>query len=263
MFDQPTLEDYEQWIDWHLAQAKSRASAEVTAERRRAAANGALQSSRAVILTTAAVRKEFEAGVNAVLGELKRAAGKTQIDPAELWQATQERLAAFIETMTDVAKTQESHMLQNHLDAEVAAFKSHLKFALRQFQVGFLDPSEPDVPPMASNTITIGNMTGSTIQQGSPNSTQQQVAINVASADKALADLEQSLAESEVAADTLAEMKADIQTIRAQMAKPSPSMTIVREAGKSLRNVVEGGVGGMLTPAATAAAKALWSLLGI
>jgi hypothetical protein len=56
---------------------------------------------------------------------------------------------------------------------------------------------------------------------------------------------------------------ADVKTIKAQLAKPSPNRVIVQEAGKSLRNVVEGIGGGLLTPTAQTAAAALWGLLGL
>jgi hypothetical protein len=45
--------------------------------------------------------------------------------------------------------------------------------------------------------------------------------------------------------------------------KPSPSRSILREAGKSLRSVLEGVAGGMLTPAITTAASSLWSAFGL
>jgi hypothetical protein len=57
--------------------------------------------------------------------------------------------------------------------------------------------------------------------------------------------------------DIRTEIMADIDTIRAQLAKPSPNITIVQEAGKSVRNVLEGIAAGLLTPSISAAAFAL------
>jgi len=64
-------------------------------------------------------------------------------------------------------------------------------------------------------------------------------------------------------AKTADELMTDVRTIRAQLEKPSPSRLIIQEAGKSLRHVVEGIAGGMLTPAMMTAASALWSVLGL
>jgi hypothetical protein len=115
-----------------------------------------------------------------------------------------------------------------------------------------------------ANSITIGSMTGSTIQQGSPGA-QQTVSItfNIESITNALDRFASAIATGALPEKTVNELVGDVQTIRAQLAKPSPSRIIIQEAGKSLRNVVEGIAGGMLTPAAMTAAAALWSVLGL
>jgi hypothetical protein len=79
----------------------------------------------------------------------------------------------------------------------------------------------------------------------------------------ALVKLESTIDESQLEQKDLLEIKADIATMRAQLAKPNPSSSILKEAGASLRKVLEGAAGGMLAPGVTAAAKALWSALGI
>jgi hypothetical protein len=123
------------------------------------------------------------------------------------------------------------------------------------------DTSCPAVP---NNSIIIGNMTDSTILQGSPEATQNvQFAFNAETSRKALAEFESALAASTIPAKTLDELLADVGTIQSQLAKPAPSRVIIHEAGTSLRNVVEGVVGGMLTPAAVTAATVLWAVLGI
>ena len=61
--------------------------------------------------------------------------------------------------------------MADHFKKEFDSFDNHLSFALRQFDVGFTDPSEPEVPQMTNNSITVGNMTGN-IQQGSPGASQ-------------------------------------------------------------------------------------------
>lgn len=146
----------------------------------------------------------------------------------------------------------------------LATFDNHLQFAIRQFDVGFFNPAEPEVPPVAGNSITIGNMMGSTIQQGSPGAKQQvEINLEIQTIKNSLDAFESAIAGSSLPRPKVDELMADVHTIRAQLAKPSPSGVIVREAGKSLRNVLEGIAGGMLTPAATAAAAALWSALGL
>jgi hypothetical protein len=78
-----------------------------------------------------------------------------------------------------------------------------------------------------------------------------------------LTSFESAIATAGLLAKTVEELMGDVETIRAQLQKPSPSRLIIQEAGRSLRNVVEGMTGGMLAPAVTTAAAALWSALGL
>jgi len=104
----------------------------------------------------------------------------------------------------------------------------------------------------------------SAIQQGSPGAKQTvEITLNVESVTNALAGFASAIATAALPPKTVEELKGDIHTIRAQLQKPSPSRLIIQEAGKSLRNVVEGMTGGMLAPAVTTAAAALWSALGL
>ena len=58
------------------------------------------------------------------------------------------------------------------MEAELDRLDEKIEFALRQFDVGTLDPREPEVPLSMSNSINIGTMAGGTVQQGSLYATQ-------------------------------------------------------------------------------------------
>jgi hypothetical protein len=153
--------------------------------------------------------------------------------------------------------------VSKYIDEHFAAFDQYLTFAVRQFDIGFFDPQEPEVPQV-SNSITIGSMAGGAIQQGSPGANQSaQITVNVQTVTDVLAKFVGAIEAAGLPPNTMGEIMADVHTIKAQLAKPSPSALILREAGKSLRNVTEGIAGGMLTPAITAASVALWSALGL
>jgi hypothetical protein len=265
MFAEPTINDFLQLIDWHISKAQDRASQAVNQVRREAAARGTLNSGGTVIFGVQAVRKEFDSGVEAVLGELKRIIQTTKLDSDKLRESAEQRLTNFAIAAKAVAQTPEASGMGmgDYINEQFAAFDRHLQFTVRQFDVGFFDPAEPEVPTVA-NSITIGSMTGSTIQQGSPGA-QQTVSItfNIESITNALDRFASAIATGALPEKTFNELVGDVQTIRAQLAKPSPSRIIIQEAGKSLRNVVEGIAGGMLTPAAMTAAAALWSVLGL
>ena len=115
-----------------------------------------------------------------------------------------------------------------------------------------------------ANSITVGTMIGSSIAQASPGAKQTvEFTLNIETATTASARFEAAIATTPLPANTVEELKGDIHTIRAQLQKPSPSRLIIQEAGKSLRHVVEGIAGGMLTPTVATTATALWSALGL
>ena len=138
-----------------------------------------------------------------------------------------------------------------------------VKFALRQFDVGFRDPAEPETPPMA-NATNIGTMTGSVILQASPSATQTvEMKVGVMAISTALSTLEHELSKAQIGANAMTELSADIATIKAQLSKPSPSIRILQESGRSVRNIVEGITAGILTPETIAAVGALATALGL
>jgi hypothetical protein len=202
-----------------------------------------------------AIRTEFDSGVEAVLGELKRTIRGTKLNPQELRQQTEQRLSTF-------ASAAKSVIQAGDFQQKLAAFDQYLQFALRQFDVGFFDPSEPEIPSVANNSINIGTMTGSAIQQGSPEARQAiDFKLDVERATASLQSFEHELSKAQVSAEKLVEIAADIATIKAQLSKPSPSLAILREAGHSIRSVAEGIAAGVLTSPLVGAATALVSAI--
>jgi len=141
----------------------------------------------------------------------------------------------------------------------------HLQFRQRQFDTGFFVPDEREVGQVSNNTITIGDVTGSGIGivQGSPGTNQSlNATIKIDDAKAAVAAVEACLGELRVPADALSNLTSDLTTIKAQLAKVPPSHLIICEAARSFRNVVEGAIGGMLTPSFNEAIVALGKATG-
>jgi hypothetical protein len=150
------------------------------------------------------------------------------------------------------------------LDEKEGEFDKKVKFALRHFEVGNLRPSQPEIPPSMKNEINIEQMLGGAVQQGTRNSTQTvSVTINFAEMRNALASLENTLGEHPPPPEVAAEIEPELQTIKAQLAKPKPSVIILREAGSTLRSIAEGVAGGLLAPHVQAAIIGLLSALGL
>ena len=265
MFAEPTIDDFSDNIRWHLKKAADRGGVAVAEVMARLAKAGALQSGRAVLLIFDAVRKEFDAGIETALGELKRSARITKLDPRELRQVTMTFLDQFMVEMKSITRSEQYRSLVKQvIDEKLAEFDRHLAFAVRQFDVGFFNPTEPEVPSASNNSINIGAMHGSAIQQGSHHGVLvNQFKLNADEARTALGALEVALKAITISEEQRVDMSAEIATIRAQLSKTSPSVAIIQQAGHSLRNIVEGMAAGLMTPTIIATAPALWSALGL
>lgn len=123
---------------------------------------------------------------------------------------------------------------------------------------------DPRSSIVTHNTINAKQIIGSAVMQDSPQATQSMASTFESEAVRdALRVFEAAIQGANVPPAIRDELAADVETIRAQLKKPSPSQNIVREAGKSLRNIVEGIGAGLLTPSIINAASALWSALGL
>jgi hypothetical protein len=266
-----TIEDFLDLFNWHIAEAGRRAVEAINVMRSQMSGFGRLQSGSTVSQSFQIARKEFESGIGAVLGEVQRAARMGGLNRDDLRRNAGERLLNFAAAIKTIAKIPEASLsgVDHIVTEQCAALDKRLDFLLRQFDAGLFNPDEPEVPAVAQNyNISVGQMTGSAIQQGSPGAKQSvEFNLNVEMINEALAAFEAAVASASLPLDTVTEVSADIRTIRAQLEKSQPNKRIIQEAGKSLRNVVEGIVGGMLTApvttAVTTAAAMLWAALGI
>lgn len=108
------------------------------------------------------------------------------------------------------------------------------------------------------NTMNIGTVSNSPVQQGGVHSTQSQT---VSYSTQDLADLNRLVTEltshiHELQIDTRQRQKAEAQiaTLKAQLTD-EPDSIIIQQAGRTLRNVTEGAIGSLL---ATAAQPTVW-----
>jgi hypothetical protein len=261
MFAEPHMNDFLDNIRWHLQRAADRGR---TAVEELLAKPGTLGSPRAALMIFDAVRKEYDAGIETALGELKRCARIAKLDRRELRQATVQCLENFRLEMKSITQSDKYRSFGNPTVEKLDDFDQHLKFIVRQFDVGFLNPAEPEVPNVSDNSINIGSMHGSAIQQGSPHATQiSHFNLNKDQARVALGALETALASLKLSGEIRDDISAELTTIRAQLSKSSPSHAILQQAGQSLRNVIEGITASLMTPAVIATAPALWSALNL
>jgi len=109
------------------------------------------------------------------------------------------------------------------------------------------------------NTMHVGTMSNSPVQQGGVHSAQNQTVTynpqDLADLTRLVAELTQHLGELQIDARQQLKAEAQIATLKAQL-MDEPDAAIVTQAGRTLRNVIEGAIGSLL---ATAAQPTVWT----
>lgn len=264
MFAQPSLDDFTARIEWHLNKALACGQRGIKSIEHKSNAEGWYRSGARIKRTFETALAEFDKGIVAALGELKRVTLLGVLDMWELRRITHHRLQDFAARMKAVTKPEKLKELgpAKTIDQMLTEFDGRLTFALRQFDVGFEDPPLPEEPQVTSNSIQIETMIGGGIQQGTRGSSQFIAHVDAPTALRAIEGLEVELSQAS-STPTIVELRADLATIKAQLSKSSPSPTILTEAAKSFRNVAEGIVAGAMTNRTMQLATDLLRALGL
>lgn len=137
---------------------------------------------------------------------------------------------------------------------------------LDDFGSGVWRPRSPSREvSMTNNTVNIGDgATVGSIQQAGDRAHQQSATtIDVSSIQQALDQFERAAEDAAISEEVRSAIRAEIESIRPQLRKPTPSAVIVREGLKTLRNIIEGAAAGaLLTPQFAALMTAALPLIG-
>lgn len=134
-----------------------------------------------------------------------------------------------------------------------------LESRIRQFELGVRDTL--GAGSTTYNIVHARDVTGG-VQQAGRDATQHNfVTLEAERIAEAIDRLEAAIAELGEAGFVQA-ARPDLETLRIQLTKPTPSHPVIRETARSLRTVVEGAIGGAVGGAATPAlSSALGALL--
>lgn len=104
------------------------------------------------------------------------------------------------------------------------------------------------------NTIHVGTMSNSPVQQGGVHSTQNQTVSygpqDLADLNRLVTEFTSHLGELQIDARQRQRAEAQIATLQAQLTD-EPDPVIIKQAGRTLRNITEGAIGSLLASAAT------------
>jgi hypothetical protein len=264
MFAQPSLDDFTARIDWHLNKALACGQRGIKSIERKSNAEGSYRSGARIKGTFETALSEFDKGIFATLGELKRVTLLGVLDMWELRRITHNRLQDFAAHMKAVTKPEQLKEFgpAATIDQMLLEFDERLTSALRQFDVGFEEPRLPKEQQVTSNSIRIETMIGGGIQQGTHGSSQVITHVDAPTALRAIEGLEVELSQAS-STPTIVELRADLAAIRAQLSKSSPSHSILTESTRSVRNVAEGILAGAMTNRTVQLAADLLRALGL
>ncbi len=269
MVTQPTIELFSEFLDDIIACATEELGRALAQARLRLGRDNAQYSSRALHVIFDIAHKEYNAALDRAFGALKQANEKSGLNTEELRSITESKLREFAESVKQMNRAEKLPQaclgtMGSYVGDQLLKFDKRLDFLLRQFDAGFYEPACAEIVAPMKNTINISNMDGGAIQQGTQQSTQNiSIQIDQAQTLSSLREFENALSELKINQDTMASVQGDIDTIKAQLAKPNPSESIILEAGRSLKNVVENVIAGVLTPPVSNAAAALWAALSL
>jgi hypothetical protein len=264
VFSEPTIND-------HLDKIRRTLSAEIDGLQSSLAriysdhaARGILTSSMTVQRVWAETVKSSVAGIEKALWELQRTIQATKLTPKDVRDHTVSELENFKLQLEAIAREKSNVVqggMESFMDRESTKLREDLRFMIRQFDVGFFQSSQGEAKMTTNNSITVHSLVGN-ISQNSPNS-KQSTNIDVGELRNALSSFSEALKAAALPSEKLDEILSDVATIHAQLSKQSPSGGIIQEAGKSIRNVIEGVAGGLLTPQVGVAAVALFRAVGL
>jgi hypothetical protein len=99
--------------------------------------------------------------------------------------------------------------------------------------------------PVPHQTINVGQMHGSSIQQGSPGSTAT-INFNTPDVQKVIQTIKGGIADIPMSEEAKGDIELDIETVERQLSSPRPRLPIVRESLRSMRAILEGVVAGLM-----------------
>ena len=269
MFAEPTIDDFVARIEDHLQRSLSNARDVVKVVEHRQNAAGCYRSGNTVAQIFRDVLAEFDRGIEGALQRFRHSTSCGKLDACKMREILGLRLDVYRQQMKDATKHEKLRgfssgaAFEQIINEKLAEFDKVLSFQLRQSDVGFQALEQASMRDIVivkggSNNIITGD--GNIAQQGTRSSEQ---AVNAGDIAQALKALENELASSQLSKEHQAEIKADIATITAQLAKQAPSTSIVKEAAMSLLRIAEGTVAGAMSSVLAEHARGLARMVGL
>lgn len=149
-FDVPTTNDFLAQLRMQIDRALDRFRRAKLAIDSEVASAGATGSSRQALLLLDAMDEHIEKGVAVLLGELRRATNYPELDAVELRSLIGPRLDELVSGIiaacrfSAATRNLQNPQFQAMVDARTAKARSNVQFWLRQFDIGWDEPVDPE-----------------------------------------------------------------------------------------------------------------------
>jgi hypothetical protein len=263
MFDKPTINDFLALLRTETNNAVTTLGKEAQALDRQYNARGMYRSGGMVTALLDTSGTAFREHLGQILTTVGKVVREGNLDAKELRDTAVQHLQQLPQLMRNASGV--DRLIDGDRDSVKAVIDGHfeklaelMRTQIRQFDIGWAGGADS----AAGGIYNAGTIIGG-VQQHSPGATMSvNVSINFAEAQRAAEELANALAAvpQEV---PIIDMRADVDTVRAQLGKSTPSPIVLREAGSTLRSLGEGVAAGLLTPVAAAALAALLKALGL
>jgi len=142
----------------------------------------------------------------------------------------------------------------NAIKEMIGTIRDGLESDLREFQTGVWRPrSHGHAASVTHNTVNVHGSNVGAVQQAGQGSLQSAVVhFNLETVRTSLEEFAIALRDSNIPEQIKREAMIEVETIRPQLRKATPSIPIVQEGLHSLRNILEGVVAGVLANKLTA-----------
>lgn len=224
-----------------------------------AALQGALQSSGYLLSKARDIGRAMAAFVTAALADVdavQRAGGSL----SHFYETTTTKLIQLkLRGMEDIRRRADAWHSPTALQpvgTEVERQYLAARALLEDHKAGFGRVVTPN------SDIHIQAGPGAIVQANSPGAWAQ-VNIDAQAIRQALSDFEGALPWEDFDPTQVAEIRAEVETIKAQLGKAAPSSTILQESGRSLRAIMENLVASAAQPFVWQGGRMLWQALGL
>lgn len=248
MFEPPTIEDFADVINEPLERALAAAKKATQTVETYYAMTGEGCNDRMIHCVFDAVEAEFDNGIAAAFAEFKLEQQRQVHDAHDAWRALEQQLSLFLVEIQEATNHPWLRacrpLMHGTIDQRLIDFAEKLRRRLQQLQDGSWDESK-----INDLVILNGNSIKDSAGGASDDDRAEQVVVTGEQLACKIGEFEARMAAAPLSDEQRMSVGIDIDAIKGQLLKSTPNPSMVREAVKSIRTILDGtAAGGLASP---------------